>query len=207
MKECTSCHELKPLEAFGSFTDKRRGTSGLRWHCRGCATKAAVKWAQDNPDKNREKGRRLYHLHKEDPGFLEARRAANREIQRRRRSTEAGKQWERDKQREHRFKDPVPHMIRAARGRAREKGLPFDLDKEWGYATWGDGCCSLTGIKFEHQIVRQSSRSPSIDRIKPSLGYVKSNCRFVLSAVNSLKGASEDEEMFVIAKALIENRR
>ena len=46
--------------------------------------------------------------------------------------------------------------------------------------------------------------SPSIDRIDPAQGYVTSNCRFVLFAVNAMKGSGTDADILVIAKAIVD---
>lgn len=46
--------------------------------------------------------------------------------------------------------------------------------------------------------------SISIDRIKPELGYVPGNVRFLLAGVNDLKGTGTDEDVLTIAHALVE---
>jgi hypothetical protein len=45
--------------------------------------------------------------------------------------------------------------------------------------------------------------SPSIDRIDPEIGYLETNCRFVLFAINGLKGRGTDADLFAIAHALV----
>jgi hypothetical protein len=143
-----------------------------------------------------------YHnVVKKDPALFEKHRVANRESIRRRRLCESVKQIDRDRARKSRQQDVVKYLLKGARGRAVSKGLPFDLTEEWARERW-TGHCEVTGFKFEPRVGGQWTRSPSLDRIQPMLGYLKGNCRFVLSAVNSLKGSGSNEEMFVIAKAI-----
>lgn len=150
----------------------------------------------------REYLRERYHeVVKNDPNMLAKKRAASRETQRRRRQSEAARQLDRDYSRKAREADVVKFLLKGASYRAKSKGLIFDLTDEWARERW-TGFCELTGIAFQPSSGGQGTRSPSLDRISPALGYVQSNCRFILSAVNSLKGSGSDEEMFVIAKAI-----
>lgn len=82
--------------------------------------------------------------------------------------------------------------VNAAKQRAKEKNLPFDLDYDWAVeqVEKNEFSCALTGIKFFSSWNGPAGKCnpmiPSIDRIVPSLGYVKSNCRVVLFAINAM---------------------
>jgi len=94
-------------------------------------------------------------------------------------------------------------LLRGAQSRAKKKNLPYDLTKEWLLSRW-TGRCELSGIPF---VLRDGAPgpkfySPSIDRIVPALGYVQSNCRVILWAVNALKHDGTDEDMYRVARAL-----
>lgn len=95
-------------------------------------------------------------------------------------------------------------LLYSAKGRAQKRKIPFGLTEEWATSTW-TGRCALTGIPFDLGTGRhiERMRSPSIDKIHASLGYVPENCRFVLWAVNAFKGTGTDEAMFEIAKAMV----
>ncbi|HSS25063.1 MAG TPA: hypothetical protein VLL82_11830 [Mycobacterium sp.] len=101
---------------------------------------------------------------------------------------------------------PWSTLLASAKTRARKKGLPFDLNSAWAQERW-TGHCELTGLSFLCAQPKHSSRSfwPSIDRIHPELGYTQDNCRFVLHAVNALKGDGTDDDMAIIALALASN--
>lgn len=80
----------------------------------------------------------------------------------------------------------------AAKQRAKERHLPFDLDYDWAVeqVEKNNFSCALTGIKFFSEWNGPAGKCnpmiPSIDRIVPSLGYVKSNCRVVLFGINAM---------------------
>lgn len=98
-------------------------------------------------------------------------------------------------------------LVTTAKARAKKIGVPFDLDHEWASVRW-TGQCELSGISFVQE--SQSSGcgfsrflSPSIDRIVPEIGYVKSNCRFILCRLNSFRSNGTDQQLMFIAKALV----
>ncbi len=77
-----------------------------------------------------------------------------------------------------------------AQNRAKRKGLSFNLTKAWLEEQLVDGRCQVTGIKFE-TLKRKGHFSnvyaPSVDRINPKKGYIKSNCQVILWGVNAAK--------------------
>lgn len=91
-----------------------------------------------------------------------------------------------------------------ARSRAKAKKLPYDLDEHLdAINARAKGVCELTGIPFRTQSGPVTWDSPSIDRIKPELGYVYSNIRFVLHAVNMALGNWGEGVFETIAKAYV----
>lgn len=96
--------------------------------------------------------------------------------------------------------------INGIRSRSGLKGLQFNLDIAWAESTY-TGFCSITGVAFKHGEGRPSSYSPSVDRIDPSKGYLKENCRWVLFCVNAFKGRMTDDEMFTISERIYLNRK
>jgi hypothetical protein len=105
---------------------------------------------------------------------------------------------------------PWHSLIRSSRKRAAANGILHNLDFAWGKERW-TGFCEITGIEFDLPDKRFGHKNrnffPSIDRIKPELGYTKDNCRFVLWAVNVFKGDGTDADMYEIAEAIVDNRR
>lgn len=105
-----------------------------------------------------------------------------------------------------RIESRLGHMLLSAKKRAKLKGLDFSLTLPWALSIW-TGRCVLSGIEFVMNYEGAGPRplAPSIDRIDPSLGYVESNCRFILHSLNSFKGSGDDETMLRIASALVDN--
>lgn len=83
----------------------------------------------------------------------------------------------------------------------RAKRIPFNLTPDW-YADSFEKGCAVTSLPFQVTKGRQNTRSPSVDRIDPTGGYLKENCRMVLAAVNMLKYTGTDEEMMTIASSI-----
>ena len=79
------------------------------------------------------------------------------------------------------------HMINSLKGRCRKKGLPFDLVANDLLALIpDDGICPAIGIEIIFG-GKLSGNSPSIDRIIPSLGYVRGNVCIISHKANSMK--------------------
>lgn len=101
------------------------------------------------------------------------------------------------------WNSPWIKLVNAARYRSKVKKISFDLTNEWGAIRW-TGFCEITGLPFAPRGGGPTSAfSPSIDRIIPANGYTEKNSRFVLYAVNALKGEATDEIMFFIASKII----
>ncbi len=106
-----------------------------------------------------------------------------------------------------RLSAPWDILITSAKVRAKKKGLPFNLTREWGKKHW-TGFCALTGLAFAINPGKgRTLFSPSIDQIVASQGYTQDNCRFILWSVNSLKGAGTDQDVKIIAEAIMRNTR
>jgi len=68
------------------------------------------------------------------------------------------------------------------------------------------GRCQLTGLPFDFYPTDKTSKNPyapSLDRIDSQKGYIKENCRIVLTAVNDALGEHDDNDMLPILKALV----
>jgi hypothetical protein len=114
---------------------------------------------------------------------------------------------ERDKNNTKKYRNlhPYSEAICSAKKRAIKQCVPFDISIEWARNIW-TGKCAITGIEFDLQKTGRTGAkdlSPSIDRIKPSIGYTKDNCRFILMCINAFKGRMTDIEMRFIAEKIL----
>lgn len=94
------------------------------------------------------------------------------------------------------------------------ESLPYDLDKHWileklNSLSWK---CELTGLPFNLKRNIADKRqgfqwdSVSVDRLNPKGGYTKDNVRFVINQVNVFRQNHPDEQMYMVAKALLDYR-
>ena len=85
-----------------------------------------------------------------------------------------------------RLSNPVPFMILAARSRAKRHSVPFSI-------TEADivipSHCPILGIPLVTASGKRGStpNSPSIDRIRPELGYVPGNVQVISHRANAIK--------------------
>lgn len=94
-------------------------------------------------------------------------------------------------------------LISAARFRAKQKGLAFDLDewKERIGARIALGRCEMTGLPLNMEAVRAWD-SPSLDRIVPEDGYTIGNVRVVLFALNVMMNTWGKDVVLKVAETL-----
>lgn len=111
----------------------------------------------------------------------------------------------------HKLKDSEKHarwrrehwdkaMLRNARSRAIKKGLPFDLVAKDIVVP---DVCPVLGISIDKSLSHMKDHSPSLDRIKPELGYVKGNIRVISQRANRLKCDGTAAEMLLVYQDLL----
>ena len=90
--------------------------------------------------------------------------------------------------------------------RARERTPDTDLDREFLHECMKENCCQVTGVPFEYERNRKTSRAnpfaPSIDRVDSSVGYYKNNVAVVLVTVNLAKSEMSMEDFTMIWKQI-----
>lgn len=96
-------------------------------------------------------------------------------------------------------KNPEKMMLRSAKHRAKVKGLPFNIELSDIIIP---EFCPVLGLELKANAGAGGAKrnSPSLDRIIPSLGYVKGNVQVISNAANLLKGDSTAEEMLLFAE-------
>lgn len=100
----------------------------------------------------------------------------------------------------------IVQIVRAARSRARARGLPCDLDEgEIVRRVVDVGRCEVTGLSFDLRPGTWEKRralSPSLDQIEPSGGYTMDNVRVVCWAYNMMRANFDPEDVDVLIRAL-----
>jgi hypothetical protein len=90
--------------------------------------------------------------------------------------------------------------VSSAKGRAKRAGIPFDIvvtDLAWPTH------CPALGIELDYSLGTKGSgsrsNSPSLDRVIPSLGYVKGNVIVVSQLANAIKTNATVEQIERVA--------
>lgn len=90
-----------------------------------------------------------------------------------------------------RARNPYKAKVSLLKARCVKEGLPFDLDEEW-FAKNTPTVCPVLGIDLD-QGWRDSVAS--VDKVIPSLGYIKENCRIISLKANRLKNNASVEDL------------
>jgi hypothetical protein len=89
-------------------------------------------------------------------------------------------------------KYPDRYLLRSARGRAKKEGCPFNLvAADIVIPT----VCPFLGIPLRINDGRVGPDSPSLDRIDPTLGYVRGNVHVISHRANTIKSDASLEEL------------
>jgi len=100
-------------------------------------------------------------------------------------------------QRRWRKAHPERWMWQYVKGRAKSKGIPFTLDREDIVIP---EFCPILGIPLIGGVGVSSPNSPSLDKIRPELGYVKGNVQVVSMRANAMKNDASMEELVLMGK-------
>lgn len=98
---------------------------------------------------------------------------------------------------------PAIALHSRARQRAARRGLPFNL-RVCDVVVPPN--CPALGVPLVVGETR-SPYSPSLDRIRPALGYIRGNTRVISDKANRLKGALDVEGLIKRAVASVDQRR
>ncbi len=120
------------------------------------------------------------------------------------RETRIGQHWTQDP----RWR--LSKLLAATRNRSKTKILSNDLDLDFLTELWAknEGRCVLTGKLFNLSAWgsgRVHPDTPSIDRIIPSLGYVKGNVRLITYHMNMALSEFGTDRFEELAKAYLNN--
>jgi len=97
-------------------------------------------------------------------------------------------------------------LVSVARSRAKQKGIPFDLDANEIQNRIDGGVCELTGIPFDLSTPK-SWNAPSLDQIAPGAGYTMGNVRVVLYSVNVMANTWGHQRIMEVAAAITSRRK
>lgn len=113
------------------------------------------------------------------------------------------KVWEKSWRKTYNELNPQKKLYYAAKKRAKEKGLPFNITEKDIIIPEK---CPYLDIIFTHNAKRGTDRKTvmSLDKIIPELGYVVGNIEVISHRANTMKSASTKEELILFAKRVLE---
>lgn len=83
-------------------------------------------------------------------------------------------------------------MLANAKRRAKVQGVAFDIEPS---DIRIPRTCPVLGIPLKRSRGQPTDNSPSLDRIEPALGYVRSNIAVISYRANRIKNDSTPEEL------------
>lgn len=98
--------------------------------------------------------------------------------------------------RDWRIQNPEKTMLAAAKKAARVKNVPFDLTAADIVIPFA---CPVLGVPLYRGEGIRTECSPSLDRIKPALGYVRGNVMVISWRANRIKADATFEELAAVA--------
>ncbi len=105
----------------------------------------------------------------------------------------------------------ITALVEMAKARATRKHVPFALTYSDVQRLARTTACPITGLPFVYGVPRPGSRphplAPSIDRINPLRGYVRSNVRLTSWWANSARNTLSDEQFAVFVDAAWRTRQ
>ena len=210
-KRCTKCGIVKPLS---DFFKRSASKDGLSPTCKPCALAYGKQYQTENKvsisaqrknfrEENKES---LQQAHREwwreNADEINAKRrlpsfkGRQKSIVRSREFYYTNKESLLAEQKEDRRNNPSVYLIKSAKQRANRKSVPFSLTPE---DVLIPEFCPILGIKLKQQEKVLADCSPTIDRIRPELGYVAGNVAVISHKANTVKNDGTSEEHRKIA--------
>lgn len=169
---CTKCGKEKPLE---EFSRNKQGKYGRRAFCKECEHKI-----QNSPERLARRNE-LRKLRRENDEYRLARNLKDTETR-------------------HNNEDSIKKaLVRAAKARAKKKGIPFDITIEDFILPEK---CPLLEIPLTVGYGSSQENSYSLDKMIPDLGYVKGNVWVISNKANMIKNNASLEELKLLVKNL-----
>lgn len=97
-------------------------------------------------------------------------------------------------QREWRRRNPFKFKCSSKRLDCSKRGIPFDLTPEYLESIW-TGKCPVLGVPMDILSHKDNLYAPQLDRVNPSMGYVKGNVVWLSRRANNIKSNATIEEL------------
>lgn len=95
------------------------------------------------------------------------------------------------------------HLVWHTRSRAKRKGIPFEIEIDDILPALKAGVCPVFGVPFARLGDTNGvadGKVPSLDQLRPGIGYTRANTRVVSWRANAVKRDSTAEELAAVLK-------
>lgn len=103
----------------------------------------------------------------------------------------------------YRSKHPERSLLIQAKHRAKTRGIHFNLEETDIVIPKR---CPILGVKLQRLGGKRREFSPSLDRVRPSKGYVKGNIAVISWRANNLKNDESDPKIFEAIAAYLRRK-
>lgn len=195
---CRTCKKEKPLSEFNK--DKRH-SSGYATQCKECKRaydRARYEKIKNDPEfhsKKLQHGKKYRESHKEQIHKYSSEYNMRTEV------IERKATWYQEKMSKMTIEERLKLMVKRAKDRAKLKNVEFNI-------TWEDieyvDICPILEIPLNWgETSNEGGRNidtPSLDRINPSLGYIKGNVKIISTLANMMKSSANREQINLFCK-------
>lgn len=195
---CRTCKKEKPLSEFNK--DKRH-SSGYATQCKECKRaydRARYEKIKNDPEfhsKKLQHGKKYRESHKEQIHKYSSEYNMRPEV------IERKATWYQEKMSKMTIEERLKLMAKRAKDRAKLKNVEFNI-------TWEDieyvDICPILEIPLNWgETSNEGGRNidtPSLDRINPSLGYIKGNVKIISTLANMMKSSANREQINLFCK-------
>ena len=199
-KLCPKCNKEKSSDFFRFDS---RTNSGLKSWCKECE-KDQEKERRQRPEVKSELAKRMRE-YRQRPEAKPGIKATSQKQYLKNRGTERYKQALKRSAKRYRAKTPRHNIHIALKHAVRRRPTVNPITTDEVMVIWKkqNGRCAVSGVEMTWGKGRIMPTSVSIDRLDGSRGYEKDNIRLVCYQVNTFRGRWSDEQMLVMAKAII----
>ncbi len=185
-KVCPKCGEFQEDTCFFKCAAR---LDGLSIWCKVCSREYQLRYKASHPNAAPEYHKLYYSINREK--ILKRQKDKNGNIR------EDLAAYHREHSSKLRVTHPERCLWRAAKARAKKKGVPFSI-------TVSDIVipltCPILGVPLEIGKAKGNPYTPSLDRIRPELGYIPGNIAVMSNRANTIKSYGTGEEHYKIAK-------
>lgn len=101
------------------------------------------------------------------------------------------------------YNNRAKRILSVLRWKSKKNNIPFSIVEEDLLPF--PVVCPVLGIQLDYEAEKNAHNAPSVDRVIPSLGYIKGNVHIISMRANTLKRDGTSEELEKVLSYIREN--